>query len=74
VQVSLDLLQVSEVSGIMELKQAYHARIKRLHPDVNQHQDTTDEAAAVNAAYSTLCEVRGQYDSSQAAVLCSQAL
>jgi hypothetical protein len=57
VQRSLELLQVSEVTGLVDLKQAYHERIRQLHPDVNRARDTTDEAAAVNAAYATLCQV-----------------
>ena len=58
VQRSLDLLQIVQVRGLVELKRAYYERIRELHPDVNQDRDTTDEAAAVNAAYDTLCEVR----------------
>lgn len=57
VQRSLDLLHIVQVRGLVELKQAYYERIRELHPDVNQDRDTTSEAAAVNAAYETLCEV-----------------
>lgn len=54
VQRSLNILQVDGVAGLADLKEAYYGRMRALHPDVNLERDTTTEAAAVNAAYSTL--------------------
>jgi hypothetical protein len=54
---SLKLLNLSSVSGMKDLKQAYHGCIRQLHPDVNPDRDTTKDAAAVNKAYQVLSEV-----------------
>ena len=40
-----------------EVRKAYVQKIKRLHPDVNHHKDTTAEAAQVTVAYQAILEV-----------------
>lgn len=57
VQACLDLLQIDDISGAEDLKTAYYARMRDLHPDVNPGRDTTADAAAVNDAYETLTQV-----------------
>ena len=49
------VLQVTPGSSLEDIKAAYYQKIKLLHPDVNE-QDTTEEAVALNIAYSTLLQ------------------
>ncbi|CAD7702109.1 unnamed protein product [Ostreobium quekettii] len=49
-----DLLELPRGSSREEVRQAYLAKMKHLHPDVNPKKDTTEEAAALNAAYEHL--------------------
>ncbi len=48
------LLRVERGSSRAEVRAAYIERIKLLHPDVNQNTDTTQDAAALNAAYEAI--------------------
>lgn len=45
------MLQVDRSSSRAEVRAAYIEQIKLLHPDLNPDQDTTEAAAALNAAY-----------------------
>jgi DnaJ domain len=58
---SLALLGLDSLGDVKELKQAYYAQMRRLHPDCNSSADGDDATAAaarVNAAYAALLEVR----------------
>jgi hypothetical protein len=50
------VLQVARGSSRAEVRAAYLALIKALHPDVNPDSDTTADAATLNAAYAELME------------------
>ena len=45
------------VSSPEEVRQAYLRLMRRQHPDVNPHTDTTAQAAEINLAYRTVLEV-----------------
>ncbi|GAB4823573.1 hypothetical protein N2152v2_010619 [Parachlorella kessleri] len=50
------LLQVERGSSRAEVRAAYIQQIKRLHPDVSVDEDTTEAAAALNAAYEAILQ------------------
>lgn len=51
---SLKLLGVKEPFTQEQLKAAYRAKAKQLHPDLNKERDTTEDMKAVNLAYEYL--------------------
>lgn len=55
------VLQVTPGSSLVDIKAAYYQKIKVLHPDVNQGDDTTKEAVALNMAYASL--IQGKHES-----------
>lgn len=57
-----ETLGVPRGSGRRAIRAAYIEKIKQLHPDVSGEEDTTAEAAALNAAYAALMagEERGE--------------
>ena len=48
------VLNVPRGSSFTEIRASYYKKIKLLHPDVNPDKDTTDQAVALNAAYTVL--------------------
>lgn len=58
------VLGVPPTATADEIKSAYWMRAKKLHPDVNQHCDTTKEMQALNEAYMILRDAtnRQMYD------------
>lgn len=48
------LLDVSPRSSRADIRAAYIAKIKVMHPDVSMDDDATTDAAALNAAYTAL--------------------
>jgi hypothetical protein len=58
---SLALLGLGSLGDARELKQAYYAKMRLLHPDCNAADgpNTTAAAVRVNEAYADLLEVRG---------------
>ena len=48
------LLDVSPRSSRADIRAAYIAKIKVMHPDVSMDGDATTDAAALNAAYTAL--------------------
>ena len=64
------LLKVPTSASPEQIKQAYRALAKALHPDLNRGQDTTQAFQAVNEAYSVLSDPqqRAAYDQTGSAV------
>jgi len=60
------ILGVSHGATQAQIKDAYRALAKRLHPDLNQGKDTTEVFQKVNEAYSVLSDPaqRAEYDRS----------
>lgn len=58
------ILQVAPTASPEQIKQAYRALAKALHPDLNRGQDTTQAFQTVNEAYSVLSDPaqRAAYD------------
>jgi hypothetical protein len=58
------ILRVAPSASSEQIKQAYHALAKALHPDLNRGEDTTQAFQAVNEAYSVLSDPvqRASYD------------
>ena len=58
------ILKVATSASPEQVKQAYRAMAKALHPDLNRGQDTTQAFQAVNEAYSVLSDPqqRAAYD------------
>ena len=58
------ILRISTSATPEQIKQAYRALAKALHPDLNRGQDTTQAFQAVNEAYSVLSDPqqRAAYD------------
>lgn len=48
------LLGVSPSSSRADIRAAYIAKIKIMHPDISTDDDATTDAAALNAAYTAL--------------------
>lgn len=48
------LLDVSPRSSRADIRAAYIAKIKVMHPDISTDDDATTDAAALNAAYTAL--------------------
>ena len=59
-----ELLGVSTDANAEEIKSAYRARAKEVHPDVNRSLDAVEEMRNLNAAYETLSDFakRAAYD------------
>ena len=59
-----ELLGVSTDANAEEIKSAYRARAKEVHPDVNRSPDAVEEMRNLNAAYETLSDFakRAAYD------------
>lgn len=58
------VLGVSRIASADEIKAAFKVRAKTLHPDLNQHRDTTADFQRLQTAYSVLSdpEQRAAYD------------
>lgn len=56
------LLDVSPNSSRSQIRNAYIAKIKVMHPDVSADDDATEDAIALNAAYTALMEAHIDYD------------
>jgi hypothetical protein len=59
-----DILGVPEDADVAELRHAYYRAARRLHPDVNQDVDTTEDMRRLNRAWTVLGdpEARRAYD------------
>ena len=47
----LNILEVSPVSGILEIKRAFRKKAKQFHPDLNKDSGAQDKFILVNEAY-----------------------
>ncbi|DBB11683.1 TPA: hypothetical protein ACH3X3_007064 [Trebouxia sp. C0006] len=56
------LLGVSASSSKADIRAAYISKIKVMHPDVSADDDATEDAVALNAAYTALMEQHVDYD------------
>ena len=64
-----ELLAVDPRASTAEIRRAYRALAKKLHPDVNASSDSTKRFARIAAAYEVLCDPdkRRAYDRTLAA-------
>ncbi len=63
------VLQVEPTASAKDIRKAYIRRMKKVHPDVSNSRDATEEAQRLNEAYSVLYDSarRAEYDRTLAA-------